>query len=83
MKSGHFTPAAQRLWDAIPVEAKHSILDNVWCAHCRTSRRMRDYTGAVERGDIHLQGLCVECGHVVARIVETSEMPPVTNGNGS
>ena len=70
----HFTPAAQKLWDRVPSAAQERILECVFCGQCRTSRRITDYTGVADgRGDIHLHGFCTECGHVIVRVVETSQ----------
>ena len=72
-----FAPSAQPLWASVSPEAKVRILDSVWCGHCGGSRRIEDYTGlADERGDLILRGFCAECGHVVVRILETSETLP-------
>ncbi len=75
MKRRQFTFAAQSLWAAIPPAARERILEHVFCTQCGTSRRIVDYTGTAEHGDIHLRGFCVQCGHVVVRVVETSETP--------
>jgi hypothetical protein len=71
-----FTPAARLLWDSIPVAAQEDILKNVWCGDCRSSRQIVDFTCVCEGGDLRMQGFCSECGHVVVRVVETSETPP-------
>jgi len=70
-----FTPAAKLLWDAIPTAGQERVLANVWCSNCRSSRRILDFTGVADDGDIRLQGFCAECGHVVVRIIEASEAP--------
>jgi hypothetical protein len=67
-----FTPAAQKLWNAIPPVHQEQILDNVYCRHCRGAVRMVDYTGTVDQGDLRLQGRCAACGGLVVHIVETS-----------
>ena len=76
MKRHPFTPAAQPLWDGVPAEAQARLLDNVWCGQCRSARRILDFTGVTERGNLRLQGFCAECGHVVVRLIEVSELPP-------
>jgi len=76
MTRNPFTPAAQRLWDAIPPAAQKDLLANVWCGNCRSSQHIADFTAVAEEGDIRLQGFCDQCGRVVVRIIETSEAPP-------
>jgi hypothetical protein len=72
----HFSPAADKLWQQIPATAQDGILSTVWCGHCRSGRRVLDHTGVTtDKGDIRIQGFCADCGHVVVRIVETSEQP--------
>jgi hypothetical protein len=75
-----FTPAAKLLWGSIPVAAQEDILNNVWCGDCRSSRQIVDFTGVCKDGDVRLQGFCSECGHIVVRIVETSEAQPPSPG---
>jgi len=70
-----FTRAAKLLWDTLPAAGQERVLNNAWCGHCRSSRRILDFTGVAENGDIRLHGFCAECGHVVVRIIETSESP--------
>lgn len=70
-----FAPAAQPLWDDISPVVQQSILDHVWCGHCRTSRRIEDFTGVPEHGGIRLQGFCAACGHVVVRLIEPPDAP--------
>ncbi len=70
----HFTPPADKLWKQIPAPAQEAILAAVWCGHCGDARPVLDHTGVTtDEGDIRLQGFCANCGHVVVRIVETSE----------
>jgi len=70
-----FSPAAQPLWDSISTTGQERILDNVWCGHCGSARRIIDFAGVSEDGDIRLQGFCATCGHAIVRIIETSEAP--------
>ena len=70
-----FAPAAQALWDDIPSIAQKRSLDNVWCSHCRSGRRIEDFTGVPEDGGIRLQGFCAACGHVVVRMLERPDSP--------
>lgn len=70
-----FTPAARPLWDGIPPAAQERILDNVRCGHCRASRRIANFIGVAQKGNLRLQGFCSACGCVVARVIETGEAP--------
>src|SRR5215510_13221747 len=65
-----FTPAAQRLWDAIPLYFQERVLHNVWCPHCRAMTTMTDFTGEVHGKSLVLRGRCVTCRGRVARVLE-------------
>jgi hypothetical protein len=65
-----FTPQAQNFWDAIPPDIQERLLSNVWCAACRTSVTITDFTGKIEKGDLILRGTCATCGGDVARLIE-------------
>ncbi len=71
-----FTPAAKPLWDTVPPDAQEHILKHVWCGHCLSGQRILDFTGVEDAGDIILRGFCQECGHVIVRLIETSQAPP-------
>jgi hypothetical protein len=74
MKSGQFTPRAALLWSAIPSAKRELLLANVFCVRCRGSVTIVDFTGEEQHGDVILRGVCAQCGHKVARVVETSEV---------
>jgi hypothetical protein len=65
-----FTPAAQILWDAIPLRFQERVLHNVWCPHCREMTTMTDCTGEVHGRSLVLFGQCVRCHGKVARVLE-------------
>jgi hypothetical protein len=65
-----FTPAAQILWDAIPLHFRERILQNVWCPHCGAMTTMTDVTGEVHGRSLVLRGTCVTCRGKVARVLE-------------
>jgi hypothetical protein len=65
-----FTPAAQLLWDAIPLHFQERILHNVSCPHCQDMRTMTDFTGEVHGKSLVLRGTCVTCRGKVARVLE-------------
>ena len=67
-----FTPPAAKLWAAIPVETKKSLLSNVWCGKCRHDVTITNFSGAVKAGNLLLVGLCSECRGDVARVIEMS-----------
>jgi RNase P subunit RPR2 len=74
MNDGKFTTQAAVLWGVIPLEAQERILKNVFCVKCRTSVRIVNFTGDVEKnGDLILKGSCAICGHKVVRVWEASE----------
>lgn len=65
-----FTPTAAKLWEAIPTDARRSLLSNVWCGKCRHETTIANYSGTVKAGDLLLVGKCSVCHHDVARLVE-------------
>ncbi len=67
-----FTPAAAKLWAAIPPEFKKRLLENVWCGQCRHAVIITNFTGAVRQGDLLLVGKCAHCQGDVARLIESS-----------
>ena len=66
-----FTPAAQRIWAGVDAGMRIRLLNNVWCSSCCNSCSMELLGGRVERGDLVLDGRCVTCGGLVARVVES------------
>jgi len=77
-----FTPAAQILWDAIPLHFQERVLHNVWCPHCREMTTMTDFTGEVHVKSLVLRGTCVTCRGRVARVLEgTSENAALKPGD--
>jgi hypothetical protein len=64
-----FTPAAQILWDAIPLHFQERILQNVSCPHCGDMTTMTDFTGEVHGRSLVLRETCVTCRGKVARVL--------------
>jgi hypothetical protein len=64
------TPAAQILWDAIPLHFQERILHNVSCPHCDDMTTIMEFTGEVHGKSLVLRGLCVTCRGKVARVLE-------------
>lgn len=66
-----FAPPAAKIWKRIPPESRKRLLSNVWCVDCCHTVTITNFTGAVKGGDLLLVGLCSECRHDVARLIET------------
>lgn len=79
MSKEKFTTEAVLFWGGIPVEIQERILKNAVCAKCNTFVEIVNYYGTVENGDLVLDGTCAFCGHVSARVVETSQANHVSN----
>lgn len=79
MSAGKFTAQAALLWGTIPQEARAKILANVFCAKCRDSVQITNFTGEERKGDLYLKGSCANCGHEVVRVVEGSERDSSVN----
>lgn len=69
-KIASFTSEARQKWDAIPQHFRQTILDNVWCSHCRHETAITNFSGKIEGGVLVLRGSCVTCGGEVARVLE-------------
>jgi hypothetical protein len=66
-----FTPAAAKLWEAIPPHTRKLLLSNVWCGKCAHAVTITNFSGTVKGGDLLLVGSCSECFGEVARLVES------------
>jgi len=73
MESERFTPRAKIFWNNIPPDIRERLLDNVYCAQCRSMTTITNYTGRIEQGDLILEGFCLRCGNPVTRLVEGDE----------
>ena len=54
------------------IEHKRQLLAKVWCSQCRHAVTIKNFTGAVNAGDLLLVGKCAECHGDVARLVESA-----------
>ena len=68
----NFTPQARELWEKIPEQYRRKLLSNVWCGQCRHEVTITNFTGAVNKGDLLLVGLCGECRGDVARLIDST-----------
>ena len=64
------TPRARRIWNSIDGTLQVKLLNNVWCARCRSTTGIGNVTGNVEKGMLALKGNCTRCGGPVARVIE-------------
>ena len=67
----NFTAPAAKLWAAVPADTKKLLLANVYCAKCRDSVIITNFSGVVRSGDLLLVGKCAVCHGDVARVIET------------
>ena len=65
-----FTAPAQRLWENLDAGTRIMILNQVHCVSCPRPVSMQLQTARVAKGDILLNGRCLNCGGPVARHVE-------------
>ena len=65
-----FTQPARARWDTIPDNIRQSLLDNVWCGHCRHAVTITNFSGTIKNGALLLVGKCGECHGDVARLIE-------------
>ena len=65
-----FTPAAAKLWEAIPASLRKTLLSKVWCGKCGHAVTITNFSGTVKGGDLLLVGSCSECHGDVARVIE-------------
>ena len=64
------TPQAKKRWEQIPERTRKDILENVWCAQCRTEVSMRLREGKMSGRSLVLRGACKKCGNETARVIE-------------
>jgi hypothetical protein len=64
------TPAAKKLWLAIPGEIRSQLLTNVYCGQCGGVTTMVNYSGSVTSGVVVLVGRCINCDAEVARVID-------------
>ena len=79
MTDERFTARAALLWGTIPKEARERILKNVFCVKCSGSVEIVKFKVEESDGNLVLTGSCAQCGHKVARVVETSQVDPSGN----
>ena len=65
-----FTVPAKKEWNTVPEKIRKEILDNVWCARCRTDSAMQLLEGGMEQRSLILRGTCKRCGGAVSRVIE-------------
>lgn len=68
--NARFTPRAARLWTELGARPQTLLLNNVWCVTCRKQTTIVRFTGKVERGNLVLEGHCIQCDGPVARLIE-------------
>jgi hypothetical protein len=68
--SNIFAPNARKIWEAIPLEYRTRILNNVWCGNCIKTTTIVNYFGQLKDGNLVLEGECKRCGKAVARFIE-------------
>jgi hypothetical protein len=65
-----FAPKAKKFWEAIPLQHRTRILNNVWCGNCMKATTIVKYFGQLKEGNLVLEGECGRCGKTVARLIE-------------
>jgi hypothetical protein len=65
-----FAPNARKIWEAIPLQHRTRILNNIWCGNCRKATTIVNYFGQLKDGNLVLEGGCKLCGKTVARLIE-------------
>ena len=65
-----FTKPARQRWETIPPDIRQKLLSNVWCGQCHCETTITNFRGAIEGGDLLLEGKCATCRSDVARVIE-------------
>lgn len=60
---------ALRKWSKLSTDTKNKLLANVFCVHCFTTT-VTEYEIVLRKDGILIQGVCIQCGRKVARVVE-------------
>ncbi len=64
------TKQALILWEKVKPEVRLAILNNVWCGRCVKCTAIANSEASVIKGDLLLNGSCINCGSKVARLIE-------------
>ena len=73
MKFPEFTPEAKEKWDKLPKEPIFDILNDHYCPHCKTGRKMQLTAVETIQCDLLLSGTCKTCDGEMKRVIEIDE----------
>ncbi|UOE56433.1 hypothetical protein [Cytobacillus oceanisediminis] len=62
---------ANKKWLSIPKEFRSKLRKNVFCTNCKDVVAIESFTIEDHQFGIVLHGKCQQCGHEVARVIET------------
>ncbi|ANX10699.1 hypothetical protein ABE41_001560 [Fictibacillus arsenicus] len=62
---------ANKKWLSIPKEIRSQLIKNVFCTNCRDVVAIESFTIEDDKLGIVLNGKCQQCGHEVARFIES------------
>lgn len=62
---------ANKKWLSIPKEIRSELLNNVFCRKCSDVVAIEGFTIEDNQFGIVLKGKCQQCGHAVARVIES------------
>lgn len=68
-----FTDTAKKRWNGLTETNKKLILETTWCPSCSAGVAMRLHEAKMIDRTLLLKGICKECGHEVARVVEPDD----------
>lgn len=62
---------ANKKWLSIPKEIRSQLIKNVSCTNCSDVVAIESFTIEDDKRGIVLNGKCQQCGHEVARFIES------------
>ncbi len=68
-----FTDTAKKRWNGLNETNRKLILETTWCPSCKNGICMQLHEAKMLGRSLLLRGICKECGHDVARVVEPDD----------
>ncbi|MBH0167069.1 hypothetical protein IHV12_19275 [Fictibacillus sp. 7GRE50] len=62
---------ANKRWLSIPKEIRSQLINNLFCTNCSGVTTIENFTIEDASFGVVLKGKCKECGHGVARVIES------------
>jgi hypothetical protein len=68
------TSNAKKRWEQVPERARKTIINSVWCSHCKKGTPLQLREGEMSGRTLVLRGTCKKCGGEVTRVIEPADV---------